>query len=81
MANLVLVAGHAIEQVFYDFPHRCPGKGCAIGVWLAKQHYARRVYDGLRPKSETAPKTGVFRGENTGQTAGNMAEYTERSSA
>lgn len=37
------ILGHRIGSVFGDFPHVCPGLGCAIEKWLQQQATAARV--------------------------------------
>ena len=39
--NLRLVRGHRIGAIVAEFPHLCPGVGCAIGEWLRQQEQAR----------------------------------------
>lgn len=41
---MTFVRGHRIEQRAYEFPHLCPGEGCAIAAWL----YRRDVEAGYR---------------------------------
>lgn len=41
------VAGHTINGVARDFPHRCPGVECAIARWLARKD-ERIVYENLK---------------------------------
>ena len=47
-----LVKGHTVFGGAYDFPHECPGEGCAVGEWLVKK--AQR---GVRPDSLDARTT------------------------
>jgi hypothetical protein len=46
---LVWVAGHRIEGKLYEFPHMCPGYGCAIAEYLERQ-MMRRMYEALHPE-------------------------------
>ena len=36
-----------------EFPHKCPGLGCAIGEW-AHEKWARRIYESLKVNKERA---------------------------
>lgn len=38
--------GHRIEGQIFEFPHLCPGEGCAVGEWL-KQKHQREEYEQL----------------------------------
>jgi len=36
--DLRFVRGHRLAGFAYEFPHLCPGDGCAIAEWLEGRH-------------------------------------------
>lgn len=34
----LITGGHHVGRYWYDFPHICPGLGCAIAAWLKTKH-------------------------------------------
>lgn len=47
------LAGHRIDGRIYDFPHVCPGAGCAIAGWLFRKN-ERIVYENLQQKTKAS---------------------------
>lgn len=41
---MTLVLGHRVGKELYDFPHECPGDGCAVQRWLTYRHGAREMW-------------------------------------
>jgi len=41
--QLPLVAGHRIAGQVFEFPHRCPGRDCAVAEWLFR-HSVMNAY-------------------------------------
>ena len=45
MKNPYLLRHHVIEGVQYDWPHVCPGEGCAVQRYLYQAHYRKQHPD------------------------------------
>mgnify|MGYP001584452781 CR=1 FL=1 len=63
MTRRYVLHGHTIEQRWYEFPHLCPGFGCAIAMYLF-QRDLRATYESLEPaplphRPHRAPASGA----------------------
>jgi hypothetical protein len=45
-----LVYGHRVNGIVIEFPHRCPGDGCAIAAFLHRQ-FQRGRYERVIPET------------------------------